>query len=273
METTLELPVLSQARLRALALLADATANPVEIASVVGSDPALTALALRAANSAFSAPRDRVTRVHDAVVRIGMLETRQIIAAAVLTRAFRNLQRAGIDEREMWRHAILCALLAEGITNQAPNTQLVRDAAVAAGLLHDVGRLQEASSDPRGYRRVVELVSDGAAPLDAEREVFGSDHLEWGDAVAGACRLPADVRSAIVEHHEAVTEDRAREHPLSEAVARAHGASFALGVGNGLPQIGPAPGDLSTADRRLVVALGGAEELLARIESFRQAVV
>ena len=268
MATNADLPVLSPPRIRALALLADSTANPVEIAGVAASDPALTALVLRAANSAFSAPRQSVTRVHDAIVRIGLRETRQIVGAAVLKRAFRNLAKAGIDEDEAWRHVILCALLAEGVANHEPHTPIVRDSAFAAGLLHNIGRLQKASSDPRSYRLVVDLVRQGAESLDAEREVFGSDHLAWGDSVAQACRLPAEIRRAITTHHQEPPSD----DPLGAAVARAHQISFELGVGNGLLNTESAPGELSRRDHGLVAALGGAEALLLHIESFRNSV-
>ena len=59
---------------------------------------------------------------------------------------------------------------------------------------------------------------------------------------------------------------------LRDAVARIHPIAIQLGVGNGLPGAGPVPRELSSSELRLVAALGGADELRARIESFRRAV-
>ena len=166
--TTLELQVLSQARLRALVLLSDASAHPVEIASVAGSDPALTALMLQAANSAFSAPRDRVNSVHDAIVRIGTRDARRILGTAVLTRSFRSLLRAGLDERSVWRHAILCALLAEGLTNLEPHTPPVRP----RGGVHRRARARHRAA-AHGLERAEPLPASGGADARRRRSAVG----------------------------------------------------------------------------------------------------
>jgi putative nucleotidyltransferase with HDIG domain len=254
--TTLDLPVLSPPRLRALAMLADESVHPVEVAGVVKSDPALTILVIRAANSALSYP----------IVRIGLRETRQIVGAAAVRQSFRNIDKAGLDGEELWRHVILCAVLAEGMTRIEPNVQIVRDSAFTAGLLHDVGRLQLASRHPLRYRRAVDLVREGAEPIEAEHEALEGDHAQWGDEVARVCRLSDEIRAAIGNHHDAASGDR-----LTQAVTRSRGIAHALGVGDGLPAAGTPPA-LDRDDRRLVESLGGERALLDHVESFRRTI-
>ena len=264
--TTLELPVLSPPRLRALAMLSNESAHPVEVASVVKSDPALTTLVMRAANSALSSPREKITRVEQAIVRIGLDEARKIVGAAAVRQSFRNLDASGIDDEELWRHVILCAVLAEGMTRLEPNTLIVRDSAFTAGLLHDAGRLLLASRQPLLYRRALDRMREGADAVAAERELLDGDHLAWGDEVARGCRLPDEIRTAIAGHHDATSTD-----PLTAAVVRARGIARALGVGDGLPGDAEPPA-LARADQRLVDTLGGATALLEHVESFRRTI-
>ena len=109
MDVTLELPPLSAAHGRALTLLSDPDAEVGDFTSVVESDPALTAAILRAANSAASAPVDHIEVVDVAVIRMGLSLTRRLIVSAVASNAFGELERAGIDEGETWRHLVATA--------------------------------------------------------------------------------------------------------------------------------------------------------------------
>ena len=265
--TTLDLPVLSPARLRALAMLSNESAHPVQVARVVKSDPALTTLLMRAANSALSYPREKITRVEQAIVRIGLVETRKIVGAATVKQSFRNLEMATVDGEELWRHVILCAVLAEGVNRLEPNTQTVRDSTFTAGLLHDIGRLFLASRQPLLYRRALDRVREGAPAIAAERELLDGDHLAWGDEVGRLCRLPDETRVAIAGHHDPASAD-----PLTAAVVRARDISLALGVGDGLPAASAEAAPLPHADRRLVETLGGASALLEHVESFRSSI-
>ena len=265
--TSVELPVLSPSRLRALALLADESAHPVQIAGVVKSDPALTTLVLRAANSALSFPRERITRIEQAIVRIGLRETRQIVGAAAVRESYRLVEMAGLHEGETWRHAILTAVLAEGLTTLEPNTQGVRDSAFTVGLLHDVGRLQQASQHPLLYRRVVEAVSEGADPIEEERRNFDIDHAALGGEIGRACRFGSEIESAIATHHDPDPGDR-----LALAVTRARDLAHALGVGDGLVPALEEPPALAPDEKRVVDSLGGASALLRHVESFRQTI-
>ena len=137
MWTASNIPALPIAHGRALALLAQRDVEIARLAEVIESDPALTAAVLRAANSAISSPAQWITTAREAVVRIGLDTTFNIVSGMIVNSAFGDLQRAGLDAGELWRHLIATALLADAAASAAGE----RTEAFTAGLLHDVGRL------------------------------------------------------------------------------------------------------------------------------------
>jgi putative nucleotidyltransferase with HDIG domain len=229
MQIALELPVLPSAHARVLSILGQQVASISEIVLVVESDPALTASVLRTANSAASAPVTRINTANNAIIRIGLSMTRRILTGAVLKETFRSLEQSGIDVDELWRHLLSTALLAE---SEAPDAA-ERTAAFTAGLLHDVGRLAMATSAPEEYRGVLERVRRGGNAAEAERSIFGVDHIEWGVEVGRAWEFPDDIVEAIALHHEGGP-------PLAERTRRAREASDRLGTGDGLVPAHPA---------------------------------
>jgi putative nucleotidyltransferase with HDIG domain len=259
MQIALELPVLPAAHARVLSILGQQVASISEVVLVVESDPALTASVLRTANSAASAPLSRIATTNNAIIRIGLSMTRRVLTGAVLKETFRALEHSGIEVDEMWRHLLVTALLGEGAISDAAG----RTVAFTAGLLHDVGRLAMASSQPELYQRVVERVGRGEEATYAERSVFGVDHCEWGTEVGRAWEFPEDVVEAIAHHHEG-------GNAVAQRTRQAREVTWRLGVGDGL--VHPAgvaiedPGELA-----LLEGVGGRETLMKRVEWYRGA--
>jgi putative nucleotidyltransferase with HDIG domain len=259
MQIALELPVLPTAHARVLSLLGQQVASISEVVLVVESDPSLTASVLRTANSAASAPLSRIASTNSAIIRIGLSMTRRVLTGAVLKETFHGLERSGIEVDEMWRHLLVTALLAEGTTTDAAG----RSASFTAGLLHDVGRLAMAASQPELYRRVVERVERGEEVTYAERSVLGVDHVEWGAEVGRTWEFPEDVTEAIANHHDG-------GNALAETTRRARETTWRLGMGDGLvrPE-GTAVEDGQSLE--LLEGVGGREKLMKRVEWYRGA--
>jgi putative nucleotidyltransferase with HDIG domain len=259
------LPPLPHAQTQALSALNDPDVSLVDVAEVIETDPALTATMLRAANSASSAPVDRVVSARIAAIRIGLRPTRNLVMGTVMTSLSTDFGRAGVDADELWRHALASALIADGAVR---DDEAARSAGFTAGLMHDIGRIAMAQVEPERYSEVMAKVRIGADPLEAEVEVFGSDHTTWGADVARAWQIPEEIVTAIAEHH-GMPDDT-----LSHAVAGAHGVIHSLGIGNGLPV--PAgeqaePTALDPEQEELLGQIGGADDLFAQIDWFREA--
>jgi len=265
LDTTYAIPPLPAARAQTLALLLQPQVSLAEVAAIAEADPALTATLLRAANSAVSAPVDEVRRTADALVRLGVDDSRGLILAALLQdTATAALERSGIDLEAMWRHTLAVALLTEATCSADATLAEARPMAFTTGVLHHVGRLALASQHPRRYQRVIRLVERGMPELEAEMSQFGVDHAAFGGGVALAWELPAVIAQAIASHHLGGS-------PLAEALRRGIELARTLGLGDGV-RPGAVPsldfGAVGSAPLRLI---GGPGALTRRIEWFRGA--
>lgn len=265
MPTSLTLPVLPVPHARALAALQDPDGDIAELAMAVEADPALTMAVLRAANSAASAPVNRVDRAERAIMRIGFNRTHRIVTGAVLGSSFANIERAGIDADELWRHTIACAIVVE----QAFRQEEARSAGFPAGLLHDIGRMAMAQGAPELYTRVLVLSRQGADLRDAETGVFGYDHQQFGADIAREWQIPDEVVEAIGDHHGGLSG------PLARAVRKSRVLIHALGYGDGVSE----PRLLTDGEPKLnrdgllmLSSIGGAQALSTRVDWFRNAI-
>ena len=265
LDTTYAIPPLPVARAHTLSLLLQPHVSLAEVAAVAEGDPALTATLLRAANSVVSSPMDHVRRTADALVRLGVDDSRGIILATLLQdTATAALERSEIDLQALWQHTLAVALLTEAICSADSSLAEVRSMGFTTGVLHHVGRLVLASRHPRRYARVVRLVGRGVPVLEAEMAQFGVDHATFGGGVALSWGLPEVIARAIGAHHTG-------GGPLADALLRALDLTRALGLGDG---VSPAPvpsldfGATASGPLRLI---GGPAALLRRIEWFRAA--
>ena len=261
MSVTLELPTLTPAHAQALTLLSNDEAGPAEVATVVESDPALTASAIHAANFAAYGWVSRARSARDAIVRIGLVEMRRIIAGAAMGSTFRDIKRSGIDVEELWRHVVACALLADATAWGAGS----RSEAFTGGMLHDIGRLALAVEDPERYERVAALVRAGVDAREAETKLFGVDHVQWGVQVGEAFRFPQDVLEAIAQHHDG------GDAAMAWVTWNGRRLAWSLGFGDGLTKPDDVGFDPESDDAAVLEAVGGLEGLESQVEWYRQA--
>ncbi|PXX90154.1 cyclic nucleotide-binding protein [Marinobacter vulgaris] len=114
----------------------DSTAD--QVASAISADPSMAAKLVRACNSPLYRGFSDVRNVREAVVRLGMRTTRQLVTVFSLREVFKTRQPSLQKEMDkLWRHsrevAALCWVLADSATATNPEEALL------AGLLHDIG--------------------------------------------------------------------------------------------------------------------------------------
>ena len=246
--TTLDVPALPAAYVKALQLLREPSAELNQLVRIGNDDPAFAGALLRLSNSAESSPRDRVRTIQGAVVRLGLPEARRTIIGVTLKQAFRGISGSHVDEHELWRHLVAVGMLAD----EAAWGRVTYSDAFAVGLLHDLGRLAMASEDPKRYGQAVLLARATGDTIAAEQRVFGLDHCEWGASIGRQWGLPDDMVEGIADHHDGETSG------LAWVLAKARQQAAAMGIGDGV--LGP--------DGRPEAAAEARDPLLRRVDAF-----
>lgn len=264
-----ELPAQPEAVRRVQATLQDEDARADDCAAHIARDQALAAKTLRLANSAFYGVPGRVSSIEDAVQVLGLRTLSTLLQAAALTSGLGGTACKAFQAGEFWRNSIGTAICARALASEL---RLDPNLAFTAGLLHDIGRLALATHFPEQFAATLALQRrDKLPPLQAERQVMGTDHAQVGALVAAHWNYPADIAQAIAQHHEPVP----RKTPgitvievVYVADAIAHAVASA-GPDDKLPPLAPPCWErLGLASEHY---LGAVEQTRAGVESLCQA--
>lgn len=197
------------------------TASSETLADILVVDPDVTARLLALANSAFFGFATPVETVQRALVLIGTAQVRDLILATAVVERFSKLPIGILDMRRFWLHSIATASLARAVAVEL--RYRAADKLFVGGLLHDIGRLVMVIERPESMAEALLQVQERDADLiEVERDVFGFDHTEVGEALAHAWSLPESVCSMIAGHHAPDSWQRTEVDVAHMADALAH---------------------------------------------------
>jgi HD-like signal output (HDOD) protein len=109
-----------------------------QVAHAISADPAMAAKLVRACNSPLYRGFSDVRNVREAVIRLGMRTTRQLVTVFSLREVFRSKRPSLQKEMDnLWRHSREVAALSWVLADSA--TSIDPEEALLAGLLHDIG--------------------------------------------------------------------------------------------------------------------------------------
>jgi putative nucleotidyltransferase with HDIG domain len=193
-----QLPVMPRAAAQLLRT-SEETASPAQLHLIAGSDPALCARLLHAANSARFGGREPVSRFMDAAARLGIPVARKVLLSACFAPLF-----ASRPLQDLWQHS---QKVAAAMSEAARRVSFDPDIAWTAGLLHDIGRLlfKTGSADLRV--RLLQWLHDGFPLVYAETLTYGSDHAHAGADLLAAWGLPSVILDAVRHHHQPEQSD------------------------------------------------------------------
>jgi HD-like signal output (HDOD) protein len=238
-EAAASLAPLPASATRLTAMLAADDVEIREVVEIVTYDPGLTAALLRAANSVLFGGRRPTATVRDAVMRLGFGNVVSVSMRAALATAFdTTVPLYALGRGEIFDHAVKAAVSAEALRTVAPNQ--VPAAALTAALLHDAGKLL---LDEVFGHRSVELVGvlanrDGTLLVDAETDVFGTNHARAATYLVRHWKLPMSVLDGMVNHHDPQRGDRtAHAVFVADAMARDLDALLAAEQGAEAPTL------------------------------------
>jgi len=212
-----------------LAALDDPDGSLAVLAECVIRDPVITARVLSAANVASARTRGRaeVADIYTATSLIGMSRVREITLISSLGTFVNGIAVDGMPST-FWQHCVAVGVCCEEVA-QYITLPVSSDAALIAGLLHDMGQLWLYSFNPEGYRACWQQALNQAVGIDhVERDHFGVDHATIGAWLAEHWALPGSIVAAIGGHH---APDTALDIALVPLVHVAEVLSNALDLG------------------------------------------
>lgn len=186
---------------KVLTLVEDPKSSAQDVVEVIQYDQAITANVLMVCNSAYFNLRRPVSSIRDAVVKIGFNRLIEIVltrgSAYIFVRACEGYQ---IEEGELWRHSVACALLSQLLSARVKKEE--SPAQFTSALLHDVGKVILSRFVKEHFKEIKSLVQENQISFAAaEKEVLGIDHAEVGGRVSERWKFPPNIVAGIRYHH------------------------------------------------------------------------
>jgi HD-like signal output (HDOD) protein/CheY-like chemotaxis protein len=194
---------------RLSALLANPDVEAAHVAELVGQDVALSSHLLQLASSGLFGTRNGAVSVQAAVAYVGFDTVRACILSAELFRDFPVAsQLHGFSLEALQRRSVIASRLACVIAPQA-----LKESAMVAGMLHEIGYLILASRSPDLFEQTRRLAqTEGMDVVDTEHEICGASHAEIGAYLLALWGLPVHIVESVLRHHSPLL---ALEHQLS----------------------------------------------------------
>ncbi len=177
-----ELSVSPQVLPKLQQMVADCNTNPDEIRDMIRLEPALSAMILKTANSAYYNPGYHIDSVDDAIMNLGFSDVYQICTMLAFSDVLATaLPTYGMSAGEFWRRSVACALAMERLARKYSEDP---GAAYTIGLLHGIGMifLEKEIEKVPGIQFKNALPKD-AAIASEELKIFGVNHASVGASV------------------------------------------------------------------------------------------
>src|SRR5712692_6535315 len=160
-----DLPPLPIVLDRVMALLNDSKTSSGQIAAMIEKDAVLSGSVLRCVNSAYYGLAATVSSIRHAVAMLGFGTVRNLAMAFSMRRM---ITRSRMPPARLYsrysQHSLSCAMLSHYLAGYVAVENA--DAAFAAGLFHDIGKLLILTTFPDMLSRIVEQYEAGEASYE-----------------------------------------------------------------------------------------------------------
>lgn len=209
---TQEFATLPPVAARVLKLLEDDNIDIRNISKVIEADASLTLKLLRVANSPLYATRTEISSIHQAIITLGLNRlTNIVLGVSIFSRFLLSSQKEASElMQKFWWHSSCTGIVAKALS--AKIKKFYRENEFIGGLLHDIGKLAMLQYDAGKYAKVIELINEkNMLDHEAEREIFGTDHMEVGEHIAVLWKLPEELTNIIAHHWKPASAPSSKE--------------------------------------------------------------
>ncbi len=168
-----------------------------QLASNVEQDVVIAGTILAIANSAMYGGRSRVSSMPQAIARIGMNKTRNVLLGLSVIRSVKKIKlKAPWLLIRFNAHSLATALLCDQIVQKAQSTD--PEWAFMAGLLHDIGLVVMAFGLPEEVAPLLDHSGGDVSLAERERATLGFTHFELGAEMIARWNCPVAVQQAAL---------------------------------------------------------------------------
>lgn len=192
------LPVVGAVLQHSLALFSQGDDLSVaQLAGGVEQDVVIAGTILGIANSAAYGGSKAISSLRQAIARIGLNKTRNVLLGLSVTRSFKKMPLPdGWSLTRFNRHSLASAVLSDLIVRSQSSAD--PEWAFMAGLLHDVGLLVLACGLPAHFTALMTHRGGDLSLADRERATLGFTHFELGAEMLARWNCPAAVQDAAL---------------------------------------------------------------------------
>jgi HD-like signal output (HDOD) protein len=166
-----------------------------KLAGSIERDVVIAGSVLAIANSAMYGGNNTISNLRQAIARIGMNKTRNVLLGLSLTRGFRKVKIHGTWTLARFNaHSLAAATLSDLIVRKARSTD--PEWAFLSGLLHDIGLLIIAVGLPEEFATLMAHTGGDATLIEQERALLGFTHFELGAEMISKWNCPQAAQQA-----------------------------------------------------------------------------
>jgi len=166
-----------------------------ELGTVIAEDVVIAGSLLSLANSALYGRYSGVASVRQAIARIGVHKTRNVLLGLTVSKWFNSVRiPAPWSSVRFNAHSLASATLTDLIAQSVPCEN--REWAFMAGLLHDIGLPLFAVGLPEQFRTIAMQNGNDVQMIERERELLGFTHFDLGAELLARWNCPPVVKEA-----------------------------------------------------------------------------
>ena len=210
-----------------------------QVGEIISHNEALTSEVLKLANTSFLGLPRNLTRPTEAVEALGLETVKAVVMALQFLTEHSQLKLGYLALDQIWQHSRKVGQIARDLVLLETKDRTLASQALAAGLLHDLGKVVLAKNFEDLYGRVHSLARKQPVPLwEIEKEMFGANHGEIGGCLVGMWNMPMAIVEAAAFHHEPPLGEHEQLTPLA-AVHIANVLERELGPGEEDMRVAP----------------------------------